>query len=406
MSYKVALIADNHFIFDKEDVYVNGTYTQQYLQRFTSNFDELVVIARCRDRVAEDDITKLRTSGGKGVSFVKIEDFYGTRDYLAKRNKIKNVMNKALSDVDAIFVRMPCILTTISIECAKKNRIPIMLDVAADPDTIYRSSKATISELLISKYMKYMCRKACMDSNGVSYVTKNVLEQKYPCYSMVHGESTDYFNAAISNADISNDFYFHNRDYSCVGNPIRLLHVSNNICNNSSKGHIECLQITKKLVDHGYDVRMMFLGDGEGRKELENISKSLGIEEQIVFMGRIADRSQYRNIMLNNDFFIFPSHSEGLPRSVLEAMSTGMVCIASNTDGIPEVINKEDIFAYYDVDGFVERIEQYIANRTLRERTSEENYTVALNYSNDNLRKAYNEYYSKVRSLIDYKRGI
>jgi len=82
-----------------------------------------------------------------------------------------------------------------------------------------------------------------------------------------------------------------------------------------------------------------------------------------------------------------------------------MVCIASNTDGIPEVINKEDIFAYYDVDGFVERIEQYITNRTLRERTSEENYTVALNYSNDNLRKAYNEYYSKVRSLIDYKRG-
>jgi len=64
-------------------------------------------------------------------------------------------------------------------------------------------------------------------------------------------------------------------------------------------------KLRKKLVDHGYDVRMMFLGDGEGRKELESISRSLGIEEKIVFMGRIADRSQYRNIMLNNDFFTF-----------------------------------------------------------------------------------------------------
>lgn len=68
-------------------------------------------------------------------------------------------MIKSLESVDAIFVRMPCILTTLAFECARIKNLPIMIDVGADPDSIYRSATTTLSELAISKYMMIVCKK-------------------------------------------------------------------------------------------------------------------------------------------------------------------------------------------------------------------------------------------------------
>ena len=80
--YKVVLIADNHFIKDNDNFYVNGTYTQQYLKRFTSNFDLVTVIGRTRNVTDQDDVSKLRLSGGERVDFLELPDFNGVKNYI------------------------------------------------------------------------------------------------------------------------------------------------------------------------------------------------------------------------------------------------------------------------------------------------------------------------------------
>ena len=404
MAYRVGLIADNHFIFDGGRVFVNGTYTQQYLRRFTSNFDELVVIARARDAETPEETAKLRESGGERVSFHRLQDFYGIKDYILLRKQLKRELMKALEDLDALFVRMPCILTTLALECAKKKNIPVMIDVGADPDTIYRSPKPTAFELVLSKYMKRVCQNACMSANGVSYVTRSILQEKYPCHATKHGQTTEYFTASISNVDISDAFFYDSRVYGQL-DTVRLLHISNNIAINSGKGHYECIDVLKKLVDAGVDATITFVGGGDGAGTFEELADRYGIKDRLTFTGRIADREQYRNIILDHDIFLFPSHSEGLPRVLIEVMATGMVCVSSNVDGIPELLDQADIFDYSDVQGMSDRIRALIADKDLLNAISKRNYQLSRKYSNDQLKETYDDYYGKVRLLVDKQRG-
>ena len=51
-----------------------------------------------------------------------------------------------------------------------------------------------------------------------------------------------------------------------------------------------------------------------------------------------------REQLLESDLYLFPSESEGLPRGVIEAMACGLVCVASNISGIPELLPPEDLY--------------------------------------------------------------
>ncbi len=401
MQYRVCLIADNHFVKGLNgDYYVNGTYTEQYLRRFTSNFDEVVVVARGRQALNEDEVSNLRLSGGERVSFCLLPDFYGVKNFILLKKSIKSQLQNVFRNVDAVFVRMPCILTTVSIKCAAALGKPIMLDVGADPATIYLSTKPTFLEKMLSFYMGRMCRKTCLKANGVSYVTDHVLQEKYPCMAMIKGESKKYFTASISNADISSEVYLL-RKYSNLNRKLKLLHISNNICNKSGKGHEETILVLACLIKKKIDAFLTFVGDGEGVESLKKFAELHGVSDRISFTGRIASRDEYFRIIKMHDVFVFPSHSEGLPRVLLEVMATGMLCVASNVDGIPEILDREDIFRFNDIDGFCRRIVDYVENYELVLKQSTRNYTVSQKYSDANLKNKYNEYYSKVRNLID-----
>lgn len=402
--YKVVLIADNHFLKNEGKYYVNGTYSKQYLKRFTSNFDDLVVVARTRTANNQKEVLRMRESGGANVTFCELPDFNGVKQYLKLKKGLKKIMLKAFFNVDAVFVRMPCILTTLAFECAHEKDLPVMIDVGADPDSIYRSAKTTLFEIAISKYMKNICIKNCMTANGVSYVTANVLQKKYPCKAITNGESIEFFTESISNADISENFYCQ-RVYKRSAEKIKLLHISNNICKSSGKGHTEAILILKELVHRGIDATLTFIGDGDGINWLTEFADLNNVKDRVIFTGRIAGRDEYKSVILKNDIFVFPSHSEGLPRVLLETMSTGMVCVASNVDGIPEILSPEDIFNYSDIKGMADRIEEYIGNIALMNDVSNRNYNVAIKYSDVNLKVRYDSFYQKVRWLIDYRRG-
>lgn len=405
MPYKVALIADNHFVVDNADnYYVNGTYTQQYLKRFTTNFDELLVIARGRKAYEDEALGNYRKSGGERVSFHLLKDFHGPIDYLKYRKRLARELDEAFSNVDAVFVRMPCILTTISLKRAKANGVPIMLDVGADPETIYLSARPTLLEKLISLYMSHICATSCKKANGVSYVTKEVLQKKYPCKALTDGETIDYFTESISNVDLTDDFFCSERAYDSFES-LKLLHISNNIIENSGKGHIECLKVLKKLIDNGVNASITFVGDGNGKDTLLELAQKLGVDRFVSFTGRIMDRSKYLETILDHDIFLFPSHSEGLPRVLIETMATGMVCIASNVDGIPELLSEDDIFEYTDIDGMCARIQYLISNTDKMKDISLNNLKTASRYSNEQLSLSITSYYGKVRKLIDSRKN-
>jgi L-malate glycosyltransferase len=86
-----------------------------------------------------------------------------------------------------------------------------------------------------------------------------------------------------------------------------------------------------------YDLRLMIIGDGSQRKDMERLVSRLGLSDRVLFTGRI----EYRKIVLYHnriDIFVNISLQESFGVSVLEASACGKPVIASNVGGLPEVL--------------------------------------------------------------------
>ena len=88
-------------------------------------------------------------------------------------------------------------------------------------------------------------------------------------------------------------------------------------------------------------IKLLIGGNGK-TKQLTDLIKKNQLEDMIEFLGWIDNKKKI--IVLNKaDVYILPSYIEGLPVSVLEAMSYGMAVISTNVGGIPEIVkNKEN----------------------------------------------------------------
>jgi glycosyltransferase involved in cell wall biosynthesis len=162
----------------------------------------------------------------------------------------------------------------------------------------------------------------------------------------------------------------------------------------------------KKLGEFGVDANLTFVGGGDdGIQFFKNLAEKLQLSEKVSFTGRIGDREEYLDVIKDHDIFVFPSHSEGLPRVLLEVMATGMLCVASNVDGIPEILGSDDIFDYRDIEGMSNRILELSNNTDLEKTLSRENNDMARRFLSSELKIRYDEFYQKVRILIDQKRG-
>jgi len=103
------------------------------------------------------------------------------------------------------------------------------------------------------------------------------------------------------------------------------------------KGHSVLLDAIARLRDHGTTVQLDLVGDGTRLEALQWQARELGIEDRVTFSGAVGQdriREHYRRA----DVFCLPSLGEGIPVVLMEALATGLPAIASNTMGIPELI--------------------------------------------------------------------
>lgn len=83
------------------------------------------------------------------------------------------------------------------------------------------------------------------------------------------------------------------------------------------------------------DLWLVLAGDGPLRKELEDAAVSTGAGDRVRFLGLVDD---VPGLLQASDLFVLPSDREGLSVSLTEAMSAGLVCIATDIPGSNEVI--------------------------------------------------------------------
>ncbi len=168
----------------------------------------------------------------------------------------------------------------------------------------------------------------------------------------------------IANSIKYSDYKLHSRQYK------KKEIVIGTVANfKAQKNPFMWAEVAEKIVKKYPEVNFIYVGDGPLKKKTEEL---IGDSEKIKLLGWQENIPQ---ILREIDIFFLPSRWEGLPRTVLEAMASGIPVVASYVDGTTEAV-LDSVTGYLlspsDLDGYVEKISELIENEVKRKRMGRE----------------------------------
>ena len=227
-------------------------------------------------------------------------------------------------------------------------------------------------------------------SDGVTAVSDHLKQQTY-----------DYFNIKKAIKVIPNFIDFdrfkrsnkeHFRKAIALDNERILIHVSNF---RKVKRVEDVISVFAK-VNEQLASKLLLIGDGPERSNAESYSRSLGLGDQIRFLGK---QDAVEELLAVADLFLLTSEKESFGLAALEAMACEVPVISTNAGGIPEV-------NIHGVTGFVSEIGDIndMAKNALTILSSEETLTTfrmqalaqAKRFDIDNILPIYEEYYEEI----------
>lgn len=162
-----------------------------------------------------------------------------------------------------------------------------------------------------------------------------------------NGISKNYYQISIDNRRTESE-------------SINLLYVGRLV---KAKGIYILLQAIAELRKKGQLVELELLGDGQDRMFFEELTKQLSIDNCVTFRGNQLDKKPFYQ---HSQIFVYPSIlQEAFGISIVEAMAAGLICVASRTGGIPEIItDKQEGFLFKggSLQGLVEAISEAICH--------------------------------------------
>lgn len=99
------------------------------------------------------------------------------------------------------------------------------------------------------------------------------------------------------------------------------------------------LKATRALLDQDFRVRLLLVGDGPERDNLEKLAAELNLGQSVIFTGFQSQPADYLSLM---DIFLLPSFTEGTSMTLLEAMSLAIPTVATRVGGTPEIVADGD----------------------------------------------------------------
>jgi len=132
------------------------------------------------------------------------------------------------------------------------------------------------------------------------------------------------------------------------------------------KNILTLLQAFEGIVRTRPDMHLLLIGDGNLKNVLIEYAKTKNISKNVHFLGARQDIADWLQIF---DIFVLPSYTEGMPIALLESMAAGKAIIASNIQGIREMVrhNEEAILVNpYDVEELRQAILLLYNNPNLR----------------------------------------
>lgn len=103
------------------------------------------------------------------------------------------------------------------------------------------------------------------------------------------------------------------------------------------KAQDNLIRALPRIIEQIPDAELVIAGTGDLQSDLTALIHDLGLENRVQLLGA---RNDVRSIMAASDLFVLPSHWEGLPVAMLEAMEAGVPVLATSVGDVPSVLGE------------------------------------------------------------------
>lgn len=331
---RVVFAHDHIFYKYNEHYYSTGGLSKEMLERYTSIFDEVIVVSRQREIKELDN--NLTLASADRVTFIKVPDFKSVKRYI-KIVEAKTIVTKAVKNSDVIIARLPSSIGDLAVCAAKKNNKPYLSEVVACPWDAYWNH--SIKGKVLAPFMYFSLKRKVIKSPYTIYVTNAFLQRRYP----TKGKSTNCSNVALTEFDDGVLVKRINRIKS-ISNSSKLIIGTTAAVNVRYKGQRYIIQALGELKKQGITNFQYQLVGGGDQSFLTSIAEKYDVLDQVKFLGAMPHNKVFEWLE-TIDLYTQPSRQEGLPRALIEAMSRAVPAFGAKTAGIPELLDDKFIFS-------------------------------------------------------------
>ncbi|MDY5122814.1 MAG: glycosyltransferase [Treponema sp.] len=374
---KLLYIHDGPISRDENNTYYSYSYSN--LDRRYSIFSQNIsLLIRCKNVVGNNKATPIP----KNIRVVIVPNFKVIKNYLKNKIRVKEILNKEIRETDFLVLKMHSSNAFLAYRYAKKYNKPYLVEyVSCAWDSYWNYS---LLGKILAPIMELQTKIVAKNAPYNYYVTKEFLQKHYPCNGLQLGCSDVELNEF-------DERILYSRKSKLSSKIIIGTAASLDV---KYKGQQYVIKAISELKKQGIELEYHLAGGhNPANTYLMDIAKKYGVESNIIYVGML-NSEQIFDFYDSLDLYIQPSKQEGLPRSVVEAMSRGCPVLGSNIAGLPELLEKEFLFKPGNVKQIVQKI-RMILNMDLT-KVSERNFNKAKEYDSSLLKKQRENFYRQI----------
>lgn len=304
-----------------------------------------------------------------GIDVFPLPYYHGLRQLLLRSPFVVVKLARAVSGSRLLLFRMPGILSMTGAVIARGLRRPYVAEVVGDPYDVLRSGVAGRVGIRVAQPLARLMAWLVRGAEAVRYVTDASLQERYPARRGVSVHA--YSNVQLTDAD------FVEKPRNVESAPVAPRIVAVGSQDQLYKGHQDLIAAVARLNQAGLRCELTLIGAGQYQEYLKSLASRVGAADATRFLGRIEDRAELRAQLDSADVFCMPSHTEGMPRALLEALARGVPSIGTTVGGMPEVLPEASLVAPGDVGGLAELIKTTSQSAEHLKRASEDGWNRA-----------------------------
>lgn len=361
-----------------------GGFGNETWARYLRAFGRVTVVARVEAAASAEPSWAEVTL--PEVEILPIAPYIGPVSLMRQMPKVLRSFRHATRCIDAMIIRAPGTLAILA--AFNLRRRPFAVEVVGDPVDVFGAGIGgrfgPILSLVFVRNLKWLCANA----DGVSYVTRETLQRRYPAQF-----------GAISNS--VSDVQLPQGVFAPAPRPVADRKDPSIFCAAS-------LEVPYKGIDVLLDAlsgmsvapRLRLAGEGRLRPELEAHVERAGLNGRVTFLGRLS-KEEVLNEMRRCDIYVQPSLTEGLPRAVIEAMATAAPVVSTNVGGLPELVRPEDMVPPGDASALAALLENVLIDPERLRAMSRHSLDVARDYEATILDERRNRFYADWRARAE-----